>query len=63
MSKLKPLSGQEAMNELIDHLLGKNWYVVDPLSTTQVNAIAVGDIKRKFPKRKKLVIRRVYFDE
>ena len=63
MSELKPINGQEAINILIDHFLGKSWYVVDPLSTSQVNAIAVDEIKHKFPKRKKLAVRMVYFDE
>ena len=36
------------MRELIDYILGKDWYVVDPLSQNQVNAIAVDEIKKKF---------------
>lgn len=48
MEPLKPLAPQEALNELIDYFLGENWYVVDPLGPSQVNAIAVDEIKRKF---------------
>lgn len=48
MEPLKPLAPQEALNELIDYFLGKDWYVVDPLGPTQVNAIAVDEIKHKF---------------
>ena len=51
MAELKPLTGQEAVNELIDHFLGASWYVVDPLGVTQVNAIAVDEIKKKFPNK------------
>lgn len=45
---LVPLSDREAMQELIDYILGEDWYVVDPLSQDQINAIAVDEIKRKF---------------
>lgn len=48
MKPLKPLSNGEAMQELINYILGNNWYVVDPLSQNQVNAIAVDEIKKKF---------------
>ena len=53
MAELKPLTGQEAVNELIDHFLGKGWYVVDPLGVSQVNAIAVDEIKKRFPHKPK----------
>lgn len=46
---LKPMDSQKAVNELCDYLLGKDWCVVDPLRTTQVNAIIVDDIKAKYP--------------
>ena len=45
---LIPMSDRQAMQELIDYILGKDWYVVDPLSQAQVNAIAVEKIKREF---------------
>lgn len=51
---LKPLTAQEAFNELIDHLLGEDWYCTDPLGPTQVNAIVVDTIKRIYPKKKRL---------
>lgn len=53
MAELKPLTGQEAVDELIEHFLGVRWYVVDPLSTAQVNAIAVDEIKKKYPNEPK----------
>lgn len=46
---LKPMEAQEAVNELCDYLLGKDWYVVDPLRPAQVNAIIVDDIKATYP--------------
>lgn len=48
MKPLNPMSDKEALRELIGYILGKDWYVVDPLSNEQVNAIAVEGIKRKF---------------
>ena len=48
MKPLKPMSDRQAMQELIDYILGKDWYVVDPLSQAQVNSIAVEEIKRKW---------------
>lgn len=35
----------------IDYLLGEDWYVVDPLSQTQVNEIALIKILKKYSKR------------
>lgn len=51
--KLPVLSGQEAFNELSDYFLGEGWYVVDPLCTSQVNAIAVEEIKQRYKGRKR----------
>lgn len=48
MKPLEPMSDRQAMQELIDYILGKDWYVVDPLIQAQVNAIAVEEIKRKW---------------
>ena len=35
----------------IDYLLGKDWYVVDPLGQTQINEIALEQILSKYSKR------------
>lgn len=48
MESLESMSDRQAMQELIDYILGKDWYVVDSLSQAQVNAIAVEEIKRKW---------------
>lgn len=45
---LVPMSDRQAIQELIDYILGKDWYVVDPLGQDQINAIAVEEIKREF---------------
>ena len=42
-----PIEAQEALNILIEHFLGEDWYVVMPVSTEQVNAEAVYEILRK----------------
>ena len=42
---LKPTEAQDALNELCEYLLGKDYYIVDPLC----NAIIVDDIKAKYP--------------
>ena len=36
---------------IIDYLLGKDWYVADPLSQTQINEIALYEILEKYSKR------------
>lgn len=43
-----PMDAQVALNELCKHLLGENWYVVDPMSTEQVNTNIVYEIERKY---------------
>lgn len=53
MDELKPLTAPEALCELADYFLGDDWYVADPLGVTQVNAIIVDEIKKKYPNRKR----------
>jgi hypothetical protein len=45
----KPTSDSEAWNIVMDHILGPNWYVVDPLGRTQINTEALADILWKVP--------------
>ena len=49
-------SDKNAIRLLIDYFLGKDWYVVDPISHDQINTIAVNEIIKKYPKKKKLKI-------
>lgn len=35
---------------IIDYLLGKDWYVVDPLGHEQINEIALHEILEKYSK-------------
>ncbi|MGL5718645.1 MAG: hypothetical protein ACRCX2_36915 [Paraclostridium sp.] len=43
-----PMDAQVALNELKNHLLGRDWYVVDPLNQEQVNSIIVYEIEKKY---------------
>lgn len=36
---LVPIDGQKAFDELTKYILGKDYYIVDPLSCDQANAI------------------------
>ena len=46
-----PMPAQEALNILIDYLLGENWYVVMSMGVEQVNACAVKQILDKYSKQ------------
>lgn len=48
MNEIRTMSGQEAFDEVTNMILGDDYYVVDPLGITQVNAIILDDIKRKY---------------
>ena len=45
------VSDAEFRQFIIDYLLGKDWYVVDPLGQTQINEIALHEILEKYSKR------------
>lgn len=42
------MDSQVALNELCEYLLGKDWYVTEPLSQSQVNERIVSEIKSKY---------------
>ena len=44
------ISDAEFREFIIDYLLGRDWYVIDPLSTPQTNEIALGEILKKYSK-------------
>lgn len=50
-----PMDAQAALTELQKHLLGEDWYIVDPMCNRQANAIIVAEIERRYrrvkPKR------------
>lgn len=46
------LDANVALNELVDHLLGKDWYVVDPIHAEQVNFEIVKAIEEKYKRVK-----------
>ena len=43
---LKPMTKEEAFDLLCDYFLGDNYYIADPVSQHQANAIMVDDIVR-----------------
>ena len=45
------VSDAEFRQFIIDYLLGKDWYVVNPLGQTQINEIALYEILEKYSKR------------
>ena len=47
-----PLNAQEGLNVLIEHFLGKGWYVTMPLNQEQVNTQAVYEILEKYSKKR-----------
>lgn len=48
------LSAEDALQLLCDELLGQNYYIADPVSGKQANAIiALEILKRYAPKKKK----------
>lgn len=56
-----PLEPQIALNILIEHFLGKDWYTPNPIGVKQVNAEAVYEILGRYPKKRNLIERLVAF--
>lgn len=44
-------TSQDALNQIIDHLLGKHWYIVDPVGGDQARELIVDEIKRQYSAR------------
>lgn len=49
-----PLEPQVALNILIEHFLGEDWYTPNPIGVKQVNTEAIYEILRKYPEKKPL---------
>lgn len=45
------ISDAEFRTFIIDYILGEDWYVVDPISQTQINEIALHEILERCSKR------------
>lgn len=56
-----PLEPQIALNILIEHFLGKDWYTPNPIGVKQVNTEAVYEILSRYPKKRNLFERLVAF--
>ena len=52
------ISDAEFRQFIIDYLLGRDWYVVDPLSTPQTNEIALEEILKKYSKEYRKEVKR-----
>ena len=56
-----PFEPQIALNILIEHFLGKDWYTPNPIGVKQVNTEAVHEILGRYPKKRNLMERLVKF--
>lgn len=45
-----PINAQKALDVLCDYLLGDDFYIADPISTTQANTVIVQQILFKYSK-------------
>ena len=43
------MDAQTVVNKLTDHLLGEDWYIVDPVGGEQANEIILDTIARRYP--------------
>ena len=50
-----PISDREAIHILTEHLLGKDYYIVDPIGVEQCNTVIVADIISKYPEKKGVI--------
>lgn len=44
----RPTSDKHFRRLIIDHFLGEDWYVIDPLSSEQINTVALAEIMGKY---------------
>lgn len=51
-----PIDAQTALNELCRHLLGSNYYIINPVNVEQANTQIVYDIERKYKRAKQLAL-------
>ena len=42
------MTAQDALNKLVDHLLGRGWYIADPVGGEQANEIIVEEICKRY---------------
>jgi hypothetical protein len=52
-----PINADKGMSILIEHFLGKDWYVTSPMGTEQVYTEAIHEILKRNQKRKSLFSR------
>ena len=51
VERVDSMTADEALDVLVNELLGEDYYIVDPLGAHQANVIIVEDILKKYKKR------------
>lgn len=46
------MTAQDLVNELVDHFLGTDWYIADPICNIRANAIILEEILERYPSGK-----------
>ena len=52
VERVDTMTADEALDVLVNELLGEDYYIIDPLGAHQANAIIVEDILRNYKKRR-----------
>lgn len=52
---IRPISANEAIHIILDELMGKNYYIVNPVGPKQANVYFINDILLKYKGRKKCI--------
>ena len=50
------MKSDDALNEICNHLLGKNWYIADPVGSDQARDIIVDEIKKNYPAKNETAV-------
>lgn len=51
--RVDSMTADEALDVLVNELLGEDYYIVDPLGAHQANVIIVEDILKKYKRRRR----------
>lgn len=54
------MTSKDAVNKLAEYLLGKDYYIVDPIHSEQANDVIVDDILKKYSRRYRKELRLIY---
>ena len=53
VERVDSMTADEALDVLVNELLGEDYYIVDPLHAHQANVIIVEDILKKYKRRRR----------